>query len=591
MKNKTTKGSTNFKRLQTTLIIYSALGIFAISLMVAIATIIPFYRQLLLQEERNLLFAVKTRTLIVEEFLSRAKDVALQITSRTRARQELEKYNRGQISFTDISALSNIILADALNKSAAVAGITRLAANAEVVSSLGLQIPPKFWPIPVSASEPIQHIGPIELQGESYLVVGAAILNPASQRVGTDIVLFKISDIQAIARDYTGLGETGETIFGSIRDRQVQLFFPLRNAEGPSPLLEKAIAKAASGESGIFKPQPNLGEPAAIAFGPISNTNWGLVVKMDRDELYGQIESQLGNIAASIAVLSLLGTLGIVLLLRPLAGKAIAQTEQLEKQVWQNQTLLREQTKVLEDRQRQSISILQALQQIDGLRVSSRQVAKEAHGASAVAQQAIAFADEGGEAVEETMKKMSKLEENIGAIAQQITALNRSAIEIANITSLVSDFAKQTNMLALNAAIEAARAGESPLLPSEATNAQKNGKGFSVVASEIRKLANQSRESVILINHRLSQIKIAINSTAIATDESIKNVDSGVNIAQQTIVAFKEVRQAINEVVLSYEEISRSTQQQAAAIEEVVNAINSIDGTDKESDRLRVKNF
>lgn len=554
--------STNSKKLQKALTIYTALGIFGISVIVAIASIIPFYRQLLQQEQRNLLFAVKTRTLIVEEFLSKVKNVAQQITSRTRARQELEKYNQGQLTPNQIVAVSNRILSDALNQSSEVVGITRLAANGIQVAEVGLPIPGEFWAIPSEGSQTTEIIGPILLRGEDYLVVGAAIINQASERVGTDILLFKITALEEVVEDYTGLGETGETVLGSVRDGKVRLFFPLRNDASPSEALLGAIEKAVLGEAGILEFDSNV--PSAIAFAPIEDINWGLAVKMDRQELYKQIDDRLRTIATLIVVFSLLGAGGMVLLVRPLAGKAIVGVERLEQQVEENAALVRQQAKALEKQKRKSAFIREALEQMEELRLSSREVAHKALTVGGAAKEALTSAGEGGDAVEETLETMRHLKESVEAIAGQIALLDDSAVEIGSITRLVKDFADRTNMLALNAAVEAARAGE-------------YGKGFSVVAGEIRKLANQSRLSASKINTQLSKIQTAIDVTAIATDGSIKNVNLGVNVAEKTTWALMEVRQAINEVVSSSQEISRSTGEQAAAIQQVVTAINSID--------------
>jgi methyl-accepting chemotaxis protein len=285
---------------------------------------------------------------------------------------------------------------------------------------------------------------------------------------------------------------------------------------------------------------------------------------MDRQELYGQIQDRLGRIAVLIVIFSLLGAGVMVLLLRPLAGKAIVSVERLEEQVEENATLVRQQAEALEKQERKSAFIQEALEHMEELKFSSREVAEMALAVGGAAKEALSSVGEGGEAVEETLKTMRNLKESVEAIARQIALFDNSAVEIGTITRLVSDFAERTNMLALNAAVEAARAGE-------------YGKGFSVVATEIRKLANQSRLSASKINTQVGNIQTAIDATAIATDGSIKNVSLGVNVAEKTTLALMEVRQAINEAVLSSQEISRSTREQAAAIQQVVAAINSID--------------
>ncbi len=133
--------------------------------------------------------------------------------------------------------------------------------------------------------------------------------------------------------------------------------------------------------------------------------------------------------------------------------------------------------------------------------------------------------------------KLGKIKNKVAAIAEHIMRLSEQTTQIGSITNLVTDLANQTNMLSLNAAVEAARAGE-------------NGKGFGVVASEIRKLADQSKRSAEKINTLISDIQNAINVTVMVTEEGRKNAEEGIKLTQETAVAFNKVSQAINDVVL-----------------------------------------
>ncbi|MCC3568738.1 methyl-accepting chemotaxis protein [Microcoleus sp. PH2017_28_MFU_U_A] len=194
---------------------------------------------------------------------------------------------------------------------------------------------------------------------------------------------------------------------------------------------------------------------------------------------------------------------------------------------------------------------------------SSKACASEAEAAAFGAVQALKLAAGGSQAVDNTLKEMATLTENVGAIQKQILHLSEQTDRIGNISSLVSDLANQTNMLALNAAVEAVRAGES-------------GKGFAVVASEIRKLADRSKESASNINALVAEIQKAITLTATVTDDGTKTVENGVKIARKTADAFAGVARAIDRIAANSKQISVTSKNQAIAIQDVVESVNSL---------------
>jgi len=218
----------------------------------------------------------------------------------------------------------------------------------------------------------------------------------------------------------------------------------------------------------------------------------------------------------------------------------------------------------------QAASVNETTTTMEELGASSRQSAQQADSASNAATQALEMTEMGNRTVGTTLEKMVSLKNKVGAIAQQILLLSEQTNQIGNISQLVSDIANQTNMLALNASVEAVRAGE-------------HGKGFSVVASEIRKLADQSRQSAEKINLLVTEIQKAINSTVIVTDDGTKTVDQGMEMTKETAQAFAGVADAVNNVVINNQQISLNIRQQVTAIEQVVSAMNIINQGAKET--------
>ncbi len=211
------------------------------------------------------------------------------------------------------------------------------------------------------------------------------------------------------------------------------------------------------------------------------------------------------------------------------------------------------------------------------------------------------YVDVSHQHISELFDQILILSSSIQAVQETITQLNDSSLQIEDIISTVQEVADQTGMLALNAAIEAARAGES-------------GRGFSVVASEIRKLADRSKASTAEIQTILLTIKSESEASAVQIATGKQAVDSSVQKAEDTIQGFTRMRQDIQQMVQQIAQlndaileiktgsariaseignISSITEENVAAVEELtasseeqVNAYNSVDHEVRQLQRL-----
>ncbi len=197
----------------------------------------------------------------------------------------------------------------------------------------------------------------------------------------------------------------------------------------------------------------------------------------------------------------------------------------------------------------QASAVHQTSVTMDELGASSQKSAEQAEAAARGASQVLILANGSSETSQSIATEGVSLREKMAQIAERIVQLSQLVSQINKIANTVSNFADQTNMLALNASVEAVRAGE-------------HGRGFGVVAAEIRKLSDRSRTSAEQINNLVGDIQLATNSTAIVTEEGTKTVAAIVS--------------AVSDIVLNVQQISLSARQQATAIEQVVNAMNSL---------------
>ena len=150
-------------------------------------------------------------------------------------------------------------------------------------------------------------------------------------------------------------------------------------------------------------------------------------------------------------------------------------------------------------------------------------------------------------------KTQEKTDESLNFTNNEYGAVKSNIQSISSTVGLVEDIAEQTNLLALNAAVEAARAGE-------------HGKGFAVVASEIRKLADESKQATTKIISLINDIQQTANSTVLATEEGTKEIESGLELAhliseniEQLIGAMSEISMNMKEIIFSSNQINQDS--------------------------------
>ncbi|MDP6453889.1 MAG: methyl-accepting chemotaxis protein [SAR202 cluster bacterium] len=172
-------------------------------------------------------------------------------------------------------------------------------------------------------------------------------------------------------------------------------------------------------------------------------------------------------------------------------------------------------------------------------------------------------AQKGAEMVGQTVQGMEKISVAVNAASRQISDLGTQSEEIGKIVAVIDDIAAQTNLLALNAAIEAARAGE-------------QGRGFAVVADEVRGLAERVSQATTEIASLIDSIQKGVSESVKAVEEGTVQVDQGVKQAEEAGVALNEILISVGSVVEQIEQISASAEEVNASSEEMVSTIESV---------------
>jgi methyl-accepting chemotaxis protein len=212
---------------------------------------------------------------------------------------------------------------------------------------------------------------------------------------------------------------------------------------------------------------------------------------------------------------------------------------------------------------RQLASVEQISAAITQVSASICEVATSSASASESTQVSVRTAQEGGEVVRDVIRRMNDISAAVSASAASVTVLGKQSEEIGAIISVINDIADQTNLLALNAAIEAARAGE-------------HGRGFAVVADEVRKLAERTQVATEQVRKTISAIQVETGAAVQRMNQGTEIVSQGVGLASGAGANLDQIVSsagAVNAQVLS---IAAAAQEQTAASDEINRGITQI---------------
>lgn len=195
---------------------------------------------------------------------------------------------------------------------------------------------------------------------------------------------------------------------------------------------------------------------------------------------------------------------------------------------------------------------------------SGAQIIEKAKQVAAAAESASASSKSGIEAVQTMNRTTEAIRDQVEQVAENIVALSEKTQAVGEIISTVNEIAEQSNLLALNATIEAAEAGS-------------EGSRFSVVAAEMKNLADQAKECTVQVRKILSDIQKGINTSVMLTEEAVKRVESGKQQADISESAIRQMSDTTEESVLAFQQIIAATNQQQVGFEQVTKGMSDID--------------
>jgi CHASE3 domain sensor protein len=205
------------------------------------------------------------------------------------------------------------------------------------------------------------------------------------------------------------------------------------------------------------------------------------------------------------------------------------------------------------------------------LLATSRQISESAQRVAEVAAQTASAAQTGDQTVQRSQESIGTIRRQVDAVVAHMSELGRKSQQIGGVLEIINELAEQTNILAINATIEASGAGEA-------------GRRFSVVADEIRKLADRVGGSTKEIRGLVDDVRAAVNTTVMATEGGSKAVDAGSRQFVEVASSFKNIGGLVSTTTEAAKEIELSTKQQTSAVEQLNSAIANVAQAAKETE-------
>ncbi len=234
------------------------------------------------------------------------------------------------------------------------------------------------------------------------------------------------------------------------------------------------------------------------------------------------------------------------------------------EQVSSSSGKLQEASTLINDRSSaQSAKLNDVVASVEEITHTTTLVAKNTADVAKLSETASNAAVDGGEIIQQTIDGIYRIRDTVSSIAETITGLQERSKQIGEITTVIDDIAEQTNLLALNAAIEAARAGE-------------QGRGFAVVADEVRKLAERTSKATQEITSRIQSIQAETTKAAEGMERGQEEVENGVSLAREAGNSLSSIVKHVEDVSSKLANISVSMDEQGHAIQDIAENVSEV---------------
>jgi len=467
----------------------------------------------------------------------------------------------------------------------------------------------EFYVLEEETEEILQQLGSTDLDEDERQVI-SEIAALDEEFCGTIIEVFQMADSGNTAGAYEAMKKVENTIdqidkkihdWDTLNDQEVTEHVQEAEEGSHSAILVNYIIMAAAAvlgltigvilSRGITRPVAGLTAAASqVAKGDLSIELPRVKTGDEIETLAGAFKTMVDNLREVISktTVSAQNVAATSEELSVNSGEASKVTQQVAGAIQEVARGASEQTNFVSESMQTISQVSQAIEQIasgaqdqtNHITTTAEMVAQMAgsiHEVSSSAQRVTESAaktkqaaDKGENAVESTIQGMDGIKHKVFDSANKIKELGEHSQQIGEIIQVIDEIAEQTNLLALNAAIEAARAGE-------------HGKGFAVVADEVRKLAERSGKATKEIAELITNIQRLTEAAVISMEEGTGEVEKGAGLALDAGNALKEILETVAETYTQVQSISAAAQQISAGSQEVVRAIDNVSAITEEN--------
>ncbi len=406
---------------------------------------------------------------------------------------------------------------------------------------------------------------------KNLLYIVSPCIDAQGRFAGCVILEVGMKRIYNILVDREGLGETGETYVVNREKLMVSESRFLKDVSLRVKADTVGVTEGLSGKAGVAIYPDYRNIPVFGSWHPIKHTNWVLLAEIDEAEAFAPVGInrlyQIVLVAGAIVMVIIVAIFSARATVRPVLESLRSLIKQTQESISRISSASMEMLSSSEEQASGSAELAASVGEItatvEELSGSAKQVAVNAESVAKIAEDSEMTGSQGRESISSSIHIMEEIKETTTDSMKKVASFSEKSQKIGDVLGMIREIASETHLLALNASIESSSAGEF-------------GKRFSVVAAEVRRLAERTKTYAEEIKNVVSEIQVSTNAAVLSIEQSVRNVDKGVEVIRGAGQAIESNLGLIEKTSGASRQIVMATQQQRSATEQVAGTMREI---------------